>query len=97
MSTKCGLHASNFSSNGWGSIDLISSFLSQLNANQKEVAAICQWQIWNDRNSLVFEGCSRYMDRVVSSIFFFFLKDSGMLKSRSRGAMSSKLVGLPLL
>lgn len=53
---------SSFSSAGWGSLDLICSFLKNLNLDVKELAAMCLSQVWRNRNSLVFKGIGRDSD-----------------------------------
>lgn len=49
---------------------MISSFLSCLSEDQKEVGVFVLWHIWNDRNTTVFEGRGRDLNFVAKKAFY---------------------------
>lgn len=63
----CGIDTFSFPMQLWGSSDLVYSFLGSLGKDLKELSACCLWQIWNNRNLIVFEGFSKNSEFIALS------------------------------
>ena len=62
--SKSGIAISNFNSNGWDGSNLIFSFLGRLSVNDKDRGSMVLWLLWNNINSIVFEGRGRELEFV---------------------------------